>query len=761
MSVPEKFQSFQSPSAERWTEFEKNEWQPRPFGDHDIDIKIDCCGVCASDRHTISGDWGECPYPLAVGHEVVGKVLRVGDKVTLAKVGDRVGAGAQVYSCLECRQCKNDNETYCKDQIDAYGAPYLDTGYITQGGYSSHTRVNEYWVYPIPEALPSAQAAPMLCAGITVYSPLKRLGAGPGKKVGIVGIGGLGHYGIMFAKALGAEVWAISRSRAKEDDARKMGADGFLATAEDNWTDGHKLTFDIIINTATSFDGFALSEYLSLLDIHGHWNSVGLPGGDGITVRNQDFIGNGCYIGTSHLGSRREMLEMLQLAADKGIRSWIEEIPISKEGLQLAMENLEKSKVRYRSCMVNYDAAFAAIPSHNHHYASPSPKSATPMPTNPSATIPNSVSPNAPQRPQHPIPTSSFIILPFSQLHFLADLALDLSIFHPRLTTSLIMGSSAPTESGSSYPMSLNLRFRRLCSKAEIAAVGISPSSSAAFAIYPAAQTAQMWIDVFDVKTQRGYSKTSGSHAVFAPQGPQLATVRDWTVQLAGAVDFHHSSTILLRDFATGKTSGELKEAKGEPVAWSRDGRSIAVGEGRDRIGVWDVKTGTRAGRVLSHIDAVTHAAFMPDGSLVTISRDSTLRITNPTTCKTLRRLEIDGSTNPRALAVSKDGQRIVSVWGTGVHIWMPRANDLTSYNLNAVRRFEGWPLAISPDCRYMVCRNEEGFDIMDVATGTVVFEKEADALVMSGAFSEDGKTLVLGRMDGVVEVWDVFDKRA
>lgn len=200
----------------------------------------------------------------------------------------------------------------------------------------------------------------MLCAGITVYSPLKRRGAGAGKKVGIVGIGGLGHYGILFAKALGAEVWAISRSRAKEADARKMGADGFLATGEENWTEGHKMTFDIIINTATSFDGFALSEYLSLLDVHGHWNSVGLPGGEGMTVRNQDFITNGCYIGTSHLGSRREMLEMLQLAANQGVKSWIEEIPISTEGLQLAMDNIAKSKVRYRSVMTKYEEAFDA-----------------------------------------------------------------------------------------------------------------------------------------------------------------------------------------------------------------------------------------------------------------------------------------------------------------------------------------------------------------------------------------------------------------
>ncbi|KAL7960485.1 hypothetical protein V8C34DRAFT_312590 [Trichoderma compactum] len=360
MAVPDRFTGFQSPSAGKWLEFEKGSWEPRPFGDYDVDIKTECCGVCASDRHTISGDWGDCPYPLAVGHEVVGKVIRVGPKVTLAKVGQRVGVGAQVYSCLECRQCKNENETYCKHQIDAYGAPYLDTGYTTQGGYSSHSRIHEYWTYPIPEALESTDAAPMLCAGITVFSPLKRFGAGPGKKVGIVGIGGLGHYGIMFAKALGAETWAISRTRAKEADARKMGADGFLATSEKDWTKGHEMTFDLIVNTANSFEGFALGEYLSLLDVHGRWNSVGLPGGEGVSVRNQDFLGNGCFIGSSHLGSRKEMLEMLDLAATKGIHSWVEKIPISKEGLQQAMNRLADSSVRYRSCMVNYEEAFGA-----------------------------------------------------------------------------------------------------------------------------------------------------------------------------------------------------------------------------------------------------------------------------------------------------------------------------------------------------------------------------------------------------------------
>jgi alcohol dehydrogenase (NADP+) len=198
----------------------------------------------------------------------------------------------------------------------------------------------------------------MLCAGLTSYSPLVRNGCGPGKKVGIVGIGGLGHFGLLFAKALGAEVWAISRSRAKEEDAKAMGVDGFIATNEEDWEKKHEFTFDLIINTSNSFSGFQLEQYLSLLDVHAKWVNVGLPGGDGITVRNQSFLANGCFVGTSHLGSRRETLEMLQLAADKGIKSWVQEVPISEAGLKESLSKLEKHDVRYRFCMTNYEDVF-------------------------------------------------------------------------------------------------------------------------------------------------------------------------------------------------------------------------------------------------------------------------------------------------------------------------------------------------------------------------------------------------------------------
>lgn len=160
----------------------------KKFEEYDVDIAIDACGVCASDVHTITGGWGEdIPLPLCVGHEVIGKVVKVGSKVTRVKVGDRAGVGAQIGADLTCDLCKADQENYCPNQVDTYGAKHPD-GTTSQGGYSSHMRAHEYFTFKIPDALETSLAAPMLCAGLTTYSPLKRLGAGPGKKVAIVGL---------------------------------------------------------------------------------------------------------------------------------------------------------------------------------------------------------------------------------------------------------------------------------------------------------------------------------------------------------------------------------------------------------------------------------------------------------------------------------------------------------------------------------------------------------------------------------------------
>ncbi|KAL1965396.1 hypothetical protein VTN77DRAFT_5833 [Rasamsonia byssochlamydoides] len=359
MPYPEEAQGFMVDGPETWTTFHKRSFALKPFGDYDVDVKVEACGICGSDIHTISGGWGKKDFPLCVGHEIVGTAIRVGPKVTLVKEGQRVGIGAQVYSCGECKQCKNDNETYCPvAMIDTYGSKWPDSGVISQGGYSSHVRAHEYWVFPIPDKLDSKIAAPLLCAGITAYSPLVRHGAGPGKKVGVVGMGGIGHLAIMFAKALGSETWAISRTRAKEADARKLGADGFIATSEDGWEKPHRFSFDLIVNCANSSKNFDLGKYLSMMDVHGRWVSVGLPEEEGQVIKAQNLIANGVLIGASHLGSRREMLEMLQLAADKGLATWVEEVEINEENLKEAVTRMKKGDVRYRFTLTGFDKAF-------------------------------------------------------------------------------------------------------------------------------------------------------------------------------------------------------------------------------------------------------------------------------------------------------------------------------------------------------------------------------------------------------------------
>ena len=197
----------------------------------------------------------------------------------------------------------------------------------------------------------------MLCAGLTAYSPLVRNGCGPGKKVGIVGLGGIGHFGTLFAKALGAETWVISRSHAKEEDAKAMGADGFIATADKEWEKPHIYTFDLIINSANSNEGWDLQKYFSLLDIHGRWINVGLPD-DAMPIPQGSIFPNGALVGASHLGSRKEVLGMLQLAADKGIKSWVEEVKLSADNLAEALQKLHKNDVRYRYTLTGYDDVF-------------------------------------------------------------------------------------------------------------------------------------------------------------------------------------------------------------------------------------------------------------------------------------------------------------------------------------------------------------------------------------------------------------------
>lgn len=198
----------------------------------------------------------------------------------------------------------------------------------------------------------------MMCAGLTTYSPLKRNGCGPGKKVGIIGIGGLGHFGIQWAKALGAEVYVFSRTDSKKEDAMKLGADVFVATEKEGWSTPLKKKLDIIVCCANSSKNFDIASYLSVLKVHGHFVNVGLPEGEGYVINPMSLLGNGVYIGATHIGSKKEVLEMMDLAVEKGVRPWVETIPISEEGCAKALQKCHDNDVKYRVTLVDYEKAF-------------------------------------------------------------------------------------------------------------------------------------------------------------------------------------------------------------------------------------------------------------------------------------------------------------------------------------------------------------------------------------------------------------------
>jgi len=238
--------------------FEPWTYHPRALGDDDVEVKIQYCGICASDIHTAFGGWGHVEYPIIVGHEIVGTASAVGKNVKDIKVGDRVGCGAQCGSCMgnEGKKCKGcpDNENQCSvHNIGTYNAKYND-GERSQGGYADMKRFHARFAFKIPDNIPSAEAAPLLCAGATVYSPLARYGAGKGKKVGVVGIGGLGHLAVQFAAKMGAEVIAIGRSPNKADQAKKLGASEYITTDDKKAMEDHENSLDIIIITANGKD---------------------------------------------------------------------------------------------------------------------------------------------------------------------------------------------------------------------------------------------------------------------------------------------------------------------------------------------------------------------------------------------------------------------------------------------------------------------------------------------------------------------------
>ncbi|KAL4971631.1 chaperonin 10-like protein [Aspergillus desertorum] len=335
----------------QWKEFE-----PKPWEETDVDIKISHCGICGSDLHTLRSGWGPTNYPCCVGHEIVGTAVRVGSQVKHIKVGDRVGVGAQSESCLgrkgECNECATSSEPYCnKHFAGTYNGVFMNGG-KSYGGYALYNRSPAHFAIKIPDAIPSAHAAPMMCGGVTVYSPLKHYGCGPGKTVGIIGIGGLGHFGVLFAKALGADrVVAISRKADKRADALKLGADEYVATSEDTeWMANNKRSLDLIVCTVSS-SKMPINDYVSLLKVDGILVQVGAPEDGALTIPAFTLIMNRVKLGGSLIGSPDTIREMLELAAEKGVKPWVEERPM-KDANQ-AIKDMEAGDARYRYVLVN------------------------------------------------------------------------------------------------------------------------------------------------------------------------------------------------------------------------------------------------------------------------------------------------------------------------------------------------------------------------------------------------------------------------
>lgn len=316
----------------------------RDLRDEDVAIDIAFCGVCHSDLHAARNDWGRTRYPFVPGHEIVGTVRAVGKGVTKFKAGDRVAIGTLVDSCRHCDACEDGEEQYCRNgSVGTYNGTDKIDGSPTYGGYSAAIVVAEPFVLRVPDGIDMATAAPLLCAGITTYSPLRNWNVGPGMKVGVIGLGGLGHMGVKFAKALGAEVTMITTSPHKGDDARKLGADHVLISTDKEAMRAATRSFDFLLDTIPVKHD--VTPYLFLLDRQGTLCIVGMiemmP-----SFHSGLLLGGQKAVAGSGVGGIAQTQEMLDFCAEKGVLPEIEMIRMDE--INHAFERMEKADVKYR-----------------------------------------------------------------------------------------------------------------------------------------------------------------------------------------------------------------------------------------------------------------------------------------------------------------------------------------------------------------------------------------------------------------------------
>ena len=320
--------------------------QRRDTTDRDVRIEILFCGVCHSDLHTVRDEWNSVmptTYPCVPGHEIVGRVVEVGSGVTAYKAGDLVGVGCVVDSDHTCAACERDVEQFCPNGVFTYNSPDKHLGGVTYGGYSESIVVDESFVLRIPDNLDPAGAAPLLCAGITTYSPIRRWGNIEGKKVGVVGLGGLGHMGVKFAKAFGAHVVVFSTSASKKEDALRLGADEVIISTNSEEMEKHAGTFDFILDTVSA--DHDINAYINMLGLDANITLVGAPEKP-LPVSAFALLFGRKSVSGSLIGGIAETQEMLDFCGEHGITADVEIIPIQK--INEAYERMLESDVKYR-----------------------------------------------------------------------------------------------------------------------------------------------------------------------------------------------------------------------------------------------------------------------------------------------------------------------------------------------------------------------------------------------------------------------------
>ncbi|ABE50473.1 MULTISPECIES: NAD(P)-dependent alcohol dehydrogenase [Methylobacillus] len=320
-------------------------FERRQVGANDVQIEILFCGVCHSDLHQARNEWGNSIFPVVPGHEIVGRVTQVGSNVKKFKVGDLAGVGCMVDSCNACPDCAEGLEQYCNHAVFTYNSPDKHMpGQVTYGGYSNLIVVDERFTLKISDKLDLAATAPLLCAGITTYSPLRHWNVGPGQKVGIVGLGGLGHMGVKFAKALGAHTVLFTTSPSKVEDAKRLGADEVIISKDPEQMQQHLQSFDFILNTVAA--PHDLDQFMALLKRDGSMCLVGVPDSPHPSPSVANLIFKRRKLAGSLIGGIKETQEMLDFCAEHNITSDIELIPIQE--INNAFERMLKSDVKYR-----------------------------------------------------------------------------------------------------------------------------------------------------------------------------------------------------------------------------------------------------------------------------------------------------------------------------------------------------------------------------------------------------------------------------